>query len=173
MGPTDMLRPVHRDTHAGQRARVITDMVTIKATAAETGGAYSLFETVTPPSGGCPAHTQRYDDEAVYIVEGRYAFLIGEEELELGPGAFALIPRGTPHAFANIGPTPARMLVLTTPGGIHETFFDEIGDHADRPAWEPDMARVLAVAPKYGIEFLTEDAAVDALRSVGRDGIRA
>lgn len=158
MGLTDTQRPTHRETAPVKQARVITDLVTIRATAAETRGTYSLFETETPPSGGCPAHTQRYDDEAFYVLAGRYAVLIGEEQRELGPGTAAFVPRGTPHAYANIGPTPARMLILALPGGIQETFFDEIGDHADRPAWEPDMARVMAVAPKYGIEFLLPES---------------
>ncbi len=57
------------------------------------------------------------------------------------------------HAFTNIGSEPARMLVLITPGGIHDQFFAEVGDHAARHPWQPDIDKVLAVAPKYGIEF--------------------
>ncbi len=150
----DMSSP--RQVHVGQgaKARVITDVVTIKATAENTGGAYSLFETVTPPSGGFPPHTQRYDDETFYVLDGRYTFLVGEQTVELESGEYLFVPRGTLHAFANAGSGPARMLVLVTPGGIHDRFFEEVGDRADRPAWEPDMPRVLAVAPKYGIEFL-------------------
>jgi uncharacterized cupin superfamily protein len=112
---------------------------------------------VTPPSGGCPPHRQRYEDEALYVLEGRYTLLLGDEELDAGPGSFVFIPRGTVHGFVNAGSEPARMLVLVTPGGIQETFFADVGDDIGRPAWEPDMARVLAVAPKYGVEFMSWD----------------
>lgn len=145
--------PVHLRPGEGRQLTVITDSVTIKATTADTGGLYALYETVTPPAGGCPPHAQRYDDEALFVIEGRYAVLVGEEQVELGPGGYAFIPRGTVHAFTNPGSEPARMLVLITPGGIHEQFLDEVADRAGRAPWEPDMARLLAVAPKYGVEF--------------------
>lgn len=148
-------RPKHLRIRDCEQVRVITDLVTIKARARDTGDAYSLFETETPPAGGFPPHTQRYDDETFFVIEGRYTVLVGEEQVELGPGGTACIPRGTVHAYSNVGSELARMLVLVTPGGIKEQFVDEVGDYADRPAWEPDMAKVLAVAPKYGIEFLS------------------
>ena len=153
MGPTGSVGPIYLHPGEGRQLRVVTDLVTIKATANDTGDAYSLFETETPAGGGAPVHTQRYDDEAFYVLEGRYTFLIGDEEIEMGPGGYTFVPRGTPHAFSNRGPETARMLVLVTPGGIHEQFLDEVGDEAHRPQWEPDMASVLAVAPKYGVEF--------------------
>ena len=159
-----VVRPKHLPMRECEQVRVITDLVTIKARAKDTGGAYSLFETETPPAGGCPPHTQRYDDETLFVIEGRYAVLVGEEQVELGPGGTACIPRGTAHAFTNVGSEPARMLVLVTPGGIKEQFLDEVGDRADRPAWEPDMAKVLAVAPKYGIEFLLPPGTVARTR---------
>lgn len=149
----DAVQPRSLPPGEGEQVRVITDLVTVKAVAADTGGAYSLFEVETPAAGGCPPHVQRYGDETYYILEGCYAFLIGARQIEIGPGGYAFVPRHTVHAFTNVGSTPARMLLLVTPGGIQEMFFDEVGDRTDRPAWEPNMARVLAVAPKYGIEF--------------------
>lgn len=151
-------QPSYLRPGAGERLRVITDVVTIKMAAAATNDAFTLIETETPPGGGCPAHTQRYDDESFYVIEGRYAFLVGDERIELGPGGYVYVPRGTVHAFANAGPAPARMLVLVTPGGIHERFLAEVGERATRAPWEPDMAHLLAVAPKYGVAFLQDEA---------------
>jgi quercetin dioxygenase-like cupin family protein len=152
------VQPRYQWPNGGKQMRFMTDLVTIKAAAAETGGVYSLFEMETPPAGGCPPHTQRYDDETFYVLEGRYTFVLGDEEVELGAGGYVFVPRGTPHGFTNAGAAPARMLVLITPGGIQETFFDEVGELTDRSAGEPDLARVLAVAPKYGVEFASPDA---------------
>lgn len=162
MAPADILRPRLIRAGAGEKARVITDLVTTKASAEDTGGAYSLFEVVTPPTGGCPPHAHRHEEKTFYVLDGRYVFFSGEEPVEMGPGDCTFVPRGTVHAFTNPGPKPAQMLVLVTPGGIHDRFYEEIGDCADRPALEPDMARVLAVAPKFGIEFLPPDAVPEA-----------
>jgi quercetin dioxygenase-like cupin family protein len=146
---------MHLHPGEGKQLTLITDAVTVKAETADTGGAFALYETETPPAGGCPPHVQRYDDEAFFVIEGRYSVLVGEDQIELGPGGYVFIPRGTVHAFTNPGSEPARMLVFVTPGGIHEQFVDEASDRAGRAPWEPDMARVLAVAPKYGVEFST------------------
>jgi mannose-6-phosphate isomerase-like protein (cupin superfamily) len=149
----DTVTPMHLHPGEGHHLTLVTDAVTVKATTDDTGGAFALYETETPPAGGCPPHVQRYDDEALFVIQGRYAVLIGDRQVELGPGGYVFIPRGTVHAFTNPGSEPARMLVLVTPGGIHEQFVAEVSDRAGRAPWEPDMARILAVAPKYGVEF--------------------
>lgn len=153
MAIVDVARHVHHHAGSGEGVRVIMDLVTVKAAAADTGDAWSLFEVETPPSGGFPAHIRRHDDQGFYVIDGTYTFLLGEEEITLRRGEFLLVPRGTVHAYANPGPAHARMLLIVTPGGITERFFDEVVDRPDRPVWEPDMAKVLAVAPKYGIEI--------------------
>ncbi len=68
------------------------------------------------------------------------------------------MPRGTCHAYTNVGPGPARLLVLVSPGGIHEQFVAELGAPVPDPApappgVPPDLDAALAVAPKYGIEL--------------------
>jgi quercetin dioxygenase-like cupin family protein len=147
------IQSTYMNSGDGPRKRVITELMTVKATGEDTGGAYSLFETETPPSGGFPLHAHRYNDETFYVLEGGYRFFVDDRQIELAPGAYVFVPRGTMHGYVNTGPETGRMLVLVTPGGIHEKFLDDIGDRDDRPAWEPNMARVLAVAPKYGVDF--------------------
>ena len=44
--------------------RVFGELVTYKITSDRTGGAYSLFEVVTEPGGGQPAHVQHREEEA-------------------------------------------------------------------------------------------------------------
>lgn len=141
-----------------EQLRVISDVVSFIITGAETNGAYALFETVTQPGGGTPPHTQAHEDEAFYILEGRYSFLVGDQQVEVGPGGYAFVPRGTVHAYTNSGEAPARMLILVAPGGLHEQFFREAGDPADAPAGAPDFARLGAAAAKYGITILPPQA---------------
>ncbi len=97
------LNPQSIGPGGGRVYRLAGDLVTVKATAAESGGAYALFDARTAPAGGAPAHLQRYEDEAVYVLEGTYAARVGAETHELGPGAYAFVPRETVHAFTNRG----------------------------------------------------------------------
>ncbi len=69
-----------------------------------------------PVPGGPPLHTHHSHDELYYVLEGRYRFRIGEQELEGGPGSFVYVPRGTTQTFANIGPGTGRIFSMTLPG---------------------------------------------------------
>ena len=111
----------------GRTVRVLGNRVTYKAVAAETGGAYSLFEAVIESGSGVPPHYGRYEDETLWILEGTFGLRLGDETLELGPGGYAFVPKGTVHALANVGHGPGRLLLLVTPGGLREKYFDDIG----------------------------------------------
>lgn len=142
---------------AGPTYRVAHDVVTFKAGAADTNGAYALFEFGTGPGGGMPPHRLRYTDAAFWVLAGTYCFRLDTREVQLGAGDYARVPRGTIHGYTNPGPTPARMLLLATPGGIHERFFAEAGEVIETGvtlARPPDIARLAQVAPNYGIELL-------------------
>jgi quercetin dioxygenase-like cupin family protein len=99
-------------------------LLTFKARAEQTGGSLTAFENVIAPLDGPPLHTHRDEDESWYIIEGRLRFQLGDALHEAPRGTFVFVPKGTPHAFQNIGDTPARILVLFTPSGM-ERFFDE------------------------------------------------
>ena len=149
----------------GPTYRVANDLVTFKALAADTNGAYSLFETRTEPGQGIPRHRQRYEDEAFWVLEGIYTFRIDNRTVTLDAGSYAYVPRGMLHAYTNSGDAPARMLILVTPGGIHERFFAEVGELIEdrsvppEPAGPPDLPRLFSIAQKYGIEILPEQPA--------------
>ena len=145
----------------GQRAyRIIQNIVAFKVLSQDTDGAYTLFEARTPPGGSTPLHIQHREEEACFILEGTYTFQLGDQTMEVGRGEFVLVPRGLPHTFTNKGSVPARMLVMNSPGGIHEQFFAEIGEPiADLSAplplsGPPNVAKIVAAGQKYGIEIL-------------------
>ena len=142
-----------------KRVRVVNDTVIFVATSEQTGGAFSLFDNYTPPGSGIPPHFHANEEEAFWILEGSYRFWVNGETIDLGPGGFVMVPRGTPHGFENAGDETARMLIQTTPGGFDE-FFAEVGEpivEGEEPG-PPDVDRVIAIAAKYGIEFLPPPA---------------
>ena len=141
----------------GRTHSVLGDRVSVKATAEQTGGAYSLFEGQIRPGSGVPPHIERHEDEAFFVLEGTFALMIAGETVEIGPGDFAFVPRGTPHAFTNVGPESGRLIVLLSPGGIHERYFAELGGPTgvpDIPTGPADIERAIAISAKYGIDFL-------------------
>ena len=143
----------------GRTVHLLGSLLTFKATGAETEGAFSLVEAVTAPGEGAPPHLQRRDAEAFYVLEGVFEFTIGGETVRGEAGSVHYVPRDVPHAFRNPGDTPARMLILNVPAGMHENFFAEAGDVvADAtsfpPKAAPDIARIGAAAGRNGIELL-------------------
>ena len=73
-----------------------------KATAADTGGAYSLAIETTPPHSGLPLHVHHREDEAMYILEGEYEIQCGDRTIHAARGAFVFLPRGVPNRFENV-----------------------------------------------------------------------
>jgi quercetin dioxygenase-like cupin family protein len=143
----------------GRSLWVLGELVTYKTTSERTGGAYSLFEVTTQPGGGVLPHVQHREDESFYVLEGEYEFLDDGGTTRAGAGSLIYVPRGNLHAHKNVGDKPASMLISQTPGGLHEYFFEEIGEPAiDRSESSvsegpQDMRRIIAIAVTYGIEI--------------------
>ena len=64
------------------------------------------------------AHVHEEEDDAFYVLEGEMTFVLGDEEVKAGPGAFVLVPPGVEHGFRNDGEVPVRMLNIHAPGGF-------------------------------------------------------
>jgi mannose-6-phosphate isomerase-like protein (cupin superfamily) len=62
-----------------------------------------------------PLHLHRSEDEAWYVLEGRLAFRVGEEEVEAGAGGAVVVPRGVAHTYWNAGTGRARYLLVMGP----------------------------------------------------------
>jgi quercetin dioxygenase-like cupin family protein len=152
----------HSTTQVGPREGrllwVLGELVTRKVASEQTGGAYSLFEVVTQPQVGPPPHIQHREDECFYVLEGEYEFLVEGRTLRMPAGSLLYVPKGNLHAHKNVGEGTGRMLVSQTPGGLHERFFEELGEPAKdtlSPVSEepPNVQRIGTIAAKYGIEI--------------------
>jgi mannose-6-phosphate isomerase-like protein (cupin superfamily) len=134
-------------------------LLTYKVRSEQTGGAYSLFEGLVPAHDGTPPHIHHREDECFYVLEGEFEFSVGDDTLLAEAGTLVYIPRGTLHAFRNVGEEPGRLLISQTPGGLHERFFEEAGEAAADtrippvPKGSPDFERIAAIAAKYGTEI--------------------
>jgi quercetin dioxygenase-like cupin family protein len=149
---------------AAKRARrlwVLGELLEVRVTAAETGGAYGVIVDRGSPGFGPPPHIHHREDEGFYVVEGTYEFDLDGEVFQAEPGDFVHAPRGRRHSYRNVGESAGELLTLYAPGGL-EGLFLEVGvpvtDPAQRPKGPPDPSRLLERAPDYGLEFLVPGA---------------
>jgi len=70
-----------------------------------------------------------------------------------GPGSMMYVPRGCPHAFANPGPGPARMIFLVSPAG-HEHYQKELAELVASTTGPLDAA-IAQLRARHDIEQLT------------------
>jgi quercetin dioxygenase-like cupin family protein len=150
-------QPYALDRDAGETLGFFGSRTWIKATGAQTGGAFGLVEQLMPPGVESPWHCHHLEDESFYVVEGAVSFLCGEERIEAGPGSFVFGPRGIPHGFRVRGETPARMLLLAAPAGF-EQFVLALSEPAPESgfpaAGPPDMEKLMALAARHHIDIL-------------------
>ncbi|WP_037380964.1 cupin domain-containing protein [Sinorhizobium americanum] len=107
--------------------------VVIHATAAETGGAFGMWETFTPPGQGPAPHTHTRETEVFRVIRGMYRFQCGGEEFDAPPGTVVVLPPHVRHSWRNIGDEPGQMLGIVTPGGCEQLFIDIETSCADTP----------------------------------------
>jgi quercetin dioxygenase-like cupin family protein len=135
------------------------ELLTVLASAEQTGGAFSLMEEVLPRGAEPPPHVHRREDEAFFVLAGSLTVRVGDEILPATPGSFVFCPRDVPHLLT-VESDEVRMLTLCTPGGV-EQLFVELGQPAQARTLppggdEPDVERVVTLAAHYGAEVLTD-----------------
>jgi quercetin dioxygenase-like cupin family protein len=135
------------------------ELLTIVASAEQTGGAFSLMEEWLPRGAEPPPHVHRREHEAFFVLDGVLTVLVGEETFTAEAGAFVFCPLGIPHLLT-VESEEVRMLTLCTPGGV-EALFVELGTPAPArtlpvDAAEPDVHRVVTLAAHFGAEVLTD-----------------
>jgi quercetin dioxygenase-like cupin family protein len=150
---------VVRQANDGRAVAVVGDVYRFLATGEETNGKYTLWEAIVPPGGGPPPHVHSREEEGFYVLEGEITLWVGEKQLVATAGTFANMPVGTPHSFKNQSSLTARMLISVAPTGLEHMFFEvgvllAPGTSTALPPTKDEIDRLLAVAPKYGIEIL-------------------
>lgn len=127
------------------------DRAIFHLTGRETGGRYTSFVLETPPGSGPPPHLHHREDEWFVVLEGRVEFFRDGEWSEVPTGSAVFAPRGSVHAFRNIGDTMLRQLIHTAPSGF-EDFFAAMAEEWRREGGV-DMQRVVERSAEFGIEF--------------------
>jgi quercetin dioxygenase-like cupin family protein len=152
------LSPVAIASDEGEARWWFGGLAVIKATAADTGGQFTIIDVTEPPGAEAPLHVHHREDEAFWILEGDVTLEVGDATIEASAGDYAFGPRDIPHRYT-VGPNGCRMLFICTPAGFEDMVREMSEPAAERTLpppsdEEPDMERVAAVAQKYGGELL-------------------
>jgi quercetin dioxygenase-like cupin family protein len=152
------MNPTILKSTEGRTIAVVGDVYRFLATGEDTDGKYALFEAIVPPGGGPPPHVHSREEEGFYILEGEITFTIDGKPLVATAGMFANMPVGTPHSFKNESSRPAKMLISVAPAGLEKMFFEfgvpvPQGATTALPPTKEEIEKLLAIAPRYGIEI--------------------
>ena len=151
--------PVVRTSAQGRTVAIVGDVYRFLATGEDTNGKYALWEAIVPPGGGPPPHVHSREEEGFYVLEGEITFTVDGERVVARAGTFANMPVGTPHCFKNESDRQARMLISVAPAGLEQMFFEvgvplAQGATTASPPTKDEIEKLLAVAPRYGVEIL-------------------
>jgi oxalate decarboxylase/phosphoglucose isomerase-like protein (cupin superfamily) len=154
----------------GAGRRIESAGMTLKVGTKETGR-WSVFEADVAPGFDVGAHVHAEAEELFYVLDGDLDLLAFEPQARTsgnwrawrsatgtsvqrgGPGSLMFVPARCPHAFANPGTTPAKMLFLFAPAG-HEDYLAEMGQLISRPG-PVDPAEIAALRARWDIEQIT------------------
>jgi quercetin dioxygenase-like cupin family protein len=133
----------------------------IKATAADTGGQFTIVEVTCPPRFEAPLHVHHREDEAFWILDGEATLYVGDEVIEVSAGDYAFGPRDVPHRYT-VGDAGCQLLFICTPGGFERLVTDMSEPAASRTLPPPaeqalDMDWVHTIATKHGCELLLNE----------------
>lgn len=122
-----------------------------KVNSKDTNGVFAVLEIVTPPGGGIDLHMHEREDEFVSLIEGEIEVTLGDQTMKAVPGVMALLPRGIPHGFTNIGNTESRIIVTILPGDF-DNYFVELAELYKNG--QPSTEQVDNLSKKYSIQYI-------------------
>jgi mannose-6-phosphate isomerase-like protein (cupin superfamily) len=122
--------------------------MSVKATGAQTGGAFALLEAAEPPDFGPPLHIHHDAAEAFYVLDGEYHIFIDEQTYRCPAGSFIYIPAGIRHGF-RVGSVPSRKLNLYSPAAM-VGYFDALSAAIKSGDADPDVLD--EIAERHGME---------------------
>ncbi len=133
---------------------VFPDVITFKVllSGEDTNGTHAVFEDIVAPGVGPGRHIHREQDETFLFEEGTFDVEIAGVLHHMHPGDVGFAPKGTVHAFKNVGDTPGRLRYVFTPAGSFEAMVREL--YALSDGGQPSMDEMANVALKHGQEFV-------------------
>lgn len=135
-----------------ERYMFLGDVVTLLLTSEDSNGQFSLHEAISTYREGVALRTHVHPEQTQYfrVTEGSLGYQVGDYQGVAHAGEMVVMPVGVPHRTWVAAPGECRVLVLTSPGGLEESFrkFGTPADANSRPREDVTEADVEALCER-------------------------
>jgi quercetin dioxygenase-like cupin family protein len=143
---------------SGRLQNVLGMLQRVRVEPSDGDMAFLMIELSVAPGCGAPMHTHEIDSECFYLLEGSLTFIDAAGTPRTARvGDVCFLPPRRPHAFRNDGETPARALVIASPGREAVEFFDEIDTTIGSGV--PEFETVSSIAERHKLRILPPPSA--------------
>ena len=121
--------PAYRDYDTAETfsfAEGITMKVLLSGS--QTGGLQEMFEDIVAPGVGPGRHIHHEQDETFIFLEGVFVVEIDGKLQRMKKGDVAVVPKGTVHAWKNVGSEQGRLVYIFTPALNVEQMFRDLNE---------------------------------------------
>ncbi|MEO8003109.1 MAG: cupin domain-containing protein [Arenimonas sp.] len=144
--------PIVKLPGQGQRLDLTVGEVIIKTSSKETQGSISQVILFEKPGYSTTLQTNSRTDISFLVMEGVLTMRVRDQVVTYPANSFVYIPKGTPHAHANLTNKPVRLFMTFTPGGYEQFFIERANTTKTSKPGTPAYAQAMqALTTKYGI----------------------
>ena len=144
----------HHTSYAQAETMVFPEAITLKIllSGSQSDGQLAIFEDIVEAGVGPPRHIHHHQDETFFFLEGEFDVEVGGQLYHMTAGDVAFIPKGTVHAFKNVGTSAGRLRYIFSPAlEIEEMFRAFYQSLQEGNFSEEQMSRTAA---QYGQEMV-------------------
>ena len=124
---TQPIPPVLANTdRTGELHTMGYSTMAFKVLTQDSHGDLFMIEHHMNKRGGPPLHVHPHQDETFYVLEGEFIAEVGGKRFPLHPGDSVIGPRNIPHVWACVGNGTGKMIIVFTPAGKMEPFFNKV-----------------------------------------------
>ncbi len=110
----------------------------------DTNGLQAIFEDIVDPGVGLARHIHHQQDETFIFLEGTFDVEVDGQLYRMTAGDVAFIPKGSVHAWKNVGTSQGRMRYIFSPALNIEEMFRELNDLSKSGELTEELAQELA-----------------------------
>ena len=144
--------PIVKLPGQGQRLDLVVGEVIIKSSSNETQGTISQVMLFEKPGYSTTLQSNSRTDISFLVLEGVLTVRIRDQIVTYPANSFVYIPKGTPHAHANLTNKLVRLFMTFTPGGYEQFFIERANTTKTTKPGTPAYAQSMqALTAKYGI----------------------
>jgi quercetin dioxygenase-like cupin family protein len=144
--------PIVKLPGQGQRLDLVVGEVIIKSSSRETLGSISQVMLFEKPGYSTTLQSNSRTDISFLVLEGVLTMRIRDQVVTYPANSFVSIPKGTPHAHANLTNKPVRVFMTFTPGGYEQFFIERANTTKTSKPGTPAYSQAMqALTAKYGI----------------------